>query len=88
MDSRAPGCAGRILLSMSETTEAPAAETPSLNGTAPAAEEQPCTDCVSGGEKAMALIAGLFGAFVILMAIDMFTGGRVSGAIAERAAGE
>lgn len=77
------------MASMSETTAEQAAEAPSLNGTAPAPEaDQPCTDCVTGGEKAMALIAGLFGAFIIVMAIDMLTGGRISGSIAERAAGE
>jgi len=55
-----------------------------VNGTAPAdtpadTPAEPCADCVTSGEKGLALIAGLFGAFIILMAIDMFTGGRISG---------
>jgi hypothetical protein len=51
-----------------------------VNGTAPAdTPAEPCADCVTSGEKGLALIAGLFGAFIILMAIDMFTGGAISG---------
>lgn len=65
---------------------------PSANGTAPNAAVPeagaPCEDCVTAGEKGMAVLAALFGVFIIVMAIDMFTGGRVSGTIAERAAGE
>lgn len=77
----------RTMASMSETTTEQAA--PSANGTAPTpAAEAPCEDCATNSEKGMAILAGLFGAFIILMAIDMFTGGRISGAITERAAGE
>jgi hypothetical protein len=61
---------------MSESTE-------HLNGTAPA-EEQPCDDCATGGEKALAVLGILFGVFLIVMAFDMFTGGQVSGYVKER----
>jgi hypothetical protein len=66
---------------MSETTT----ET-HVNGAAPAAPaaEEPCTDCVSTGEKILAVIAAVFGAFIIVMAIDMATGGKVGGWVAER----
>lgn len=65
---------------MSETTAEQAA---SLNGSAPD-DAKPCEDCVSGGEKVMALIAGLFGVFIIVMAFDMFSGGRLAGYVKER----
>jgi hypothetical protein len=68
---------------MSET----APETASLNGSAPA-EDKPCTDCATGGEKALALIAALFGVFIVVMAADMFTGGRVAGYVKQRSSGE
>lgn len=71
---------------MTEQTTAEA--TPSANGSAPPEPEAIPEDGVTGGEKAMAVVAALFGAFIFLMAIDMFTGGRVSGSIAERAAGD
>ena len=64
---------------MSETT----ADTASLNGSAPA-DDKPCAECVSGGEKALALIACLFGVFIIVMAADMFSGGKITGAVLER----
>ena len=56
------------------------------NGTAPAPEPPagPCEDCASNGEKGLAVLAALFGVFIILMAIDMFTGGKVSGLVQER----
>lgn len=78
----------RTMASMTEQTAEQAG--PSANGTAPNAavpgpEAGPCEDCVSGGEKAVALVAALFGAFIIVMAIDMMTGGAISGRIAERA---
>jgi hypothetical protein len=58
-----------------------------VNGTAPAPPEgeQPCDDCASGGEKLMAVLAAAFGALIILMAIDMFTGGKISGMVREAA---
>ena len=50
-----------------------------VNGTAPApVADEPCEDCVTNGEKALAFVAGLFGLFVIAMAVDMFTGGALS----------
>lgn len=72
--------------SMTDTAAEQAAA--SVNGTGPAAAEQTCEDCVPGGEKAMAVLAGLFGVFIIMMAADMFTGGRISGTIAARASGD
>jgi hypothetical protein len=55
------------------------------NGTAPetvaAAAEEPCADCATSGEKILAILAGVFGVLVLLMAVDMFTGGRVSGMV-------
>ncbi|HWM96733.1 MAG TPA: hypothetical protein VNO54_06715 [Streptosporangiaceae bacterium] len=67
-------------------TDTTADTTASVNGQAPApeAKDGPCTDCVTGGEKALALIAALFGVFVVVMAFDMFTGGRVSGLVRDR----
>lgn len=60
-------------------------ETASLNGTAPATDQdEPCADCATGGEKLMAGLALLFGLFIIAMAADMFTGGRVTGLIREQ----
>jgi hypothetical protein len=50
-------------------------------GTAPDAPEAPCAECASSGEKILAVVAALFGAFVILMAVDMFTGGKLSGMV-------
>ncbi len=73
---------------MTETTEQGQA-TASANGTAPTtgqpAEGEPCVDCVTGGEKALAILAGLFAAFLIGMAIDMFTGGKLTGFVREQA---
>jgi hypothetical protein len=55
---------------------------PHVNGTAPTpAAGQPCEDCATSGEKILAVLAALLGAFVIAMAIDMFTGGRLSGMV-------
>lgn len=59
------------------------AETVSLNGTGPA-PDPPCEDCASSGEKALAVVAVLFGLFIIAMAVDMFTGGKVGGFVRER----
>jgi hypothetical protein len=62
--------------SMTDTTEAPAQ---SVNGAAPApAAEVPCEDCATGGERALAVVAGLFGLFIVGLAVDMFTGGGLS----------
>jgi hypothetical protein len=60
-----------------------------VNGTAPPAAapegEAPCADCASGGEKALAVFAAVFGLFLLVIAVDMFTGGRVTGMVRERA---
>jgi hypothetical protein len=60
-----------------------------VNGTAPPAPApsgaEPCADCASGGEKALAVLAAVFGLFILVMAVDMFTGGRVTGMVRERA---
>ena len=65
---------------MSEATTEQAA---SLNGTGPM-PDQPCEDCVTGGEKALAVVAALFGIFVFLVAVDMFTGGKVGGFVRDQ----
>lgn len=62
----------------------PTADGQSANGTAPAPEAAP-EDQATGGEKALAVLGVLFGIFLIVMAIDMGTGGRVLGYIQERA---
>jgi hypothetical protein len=67
---------------MSEAT----AET-HLNGTAPAPAEDCGADCVTSGEKILAVLAVLFGAFIIVMGADMFSGGKVGGWITERSSG-
>jgi len=66
-----------------------------VNGTAPAtaappAADQtgPCEDCATSGEKILAVIAAALGAFVVLLAIDMFTGGRISGMVKVAASGD
>jgi len=65
---------------MSETST----ETTSLNGSGPA-PDQPCDDCATGGEKALAVLGVLFGIFLIVMAIDMFSGGKIIGYVQEKA---
>lgn len=73
--------AGRMMRGMTEAT----AEATSLNGTAPAGQpEPPCEDCVTSGEKALAVVAALFGAFIIVMALDMFLGGRIGGYVTDK----
>jgi hypothetical protein len=58
-----------------------------VNGTAPAPPEaeQPCEDCASGGEKVLAVLAFGFAVFIAVMAIDMFTGGKITGMVREAA---
>ena len=57
---------------------------PSANGTQPAASDQPCDDCATPGEKFLAVLAAALGLFIIVLAVDMFTGGRITGQIAEQ----
>ena len=66
---------------MTETT-AETQATASANGTAPPGE--PCEDCATSGEKALAVLGALFGIFLIVMAFDMFSGGRIGGYVTER----
>jgi hypothetical protein len=61
------------------------ATTEHVNGTAPPAPAaEPCEDCASNGEKLLAVLAAALGAFVIVMAFDMFTGGKISGMVREK----
>jgi hypothetical protein len=58
------------------------------NGTAPAppaADEAPCADCATTGEKILAGLAIGFGLLIIAMGIDMATGGKLSGMVPVRA---
>ena len=64
---------------MSETTDTQ----PGVNGTAPQPAE-PCEDCATNGEKTLAVLGALFGIFLIVMAFDIFSGGRLGGYISER----
>lgn len=52
----------------------------------PAAAGEPCVDCATSGEKILAVLAGLFGVFVIAMALDIFTGGKLTGIVKREAA--
>lgn len=54
---------------------------PHVNGTAPtpAPAAEPCVDCATPGEKLMGILAIAFAAFIVLMGIDMITGGKVTG---------
>lgn len=67
---------------MSETQTGPA-----LNGQQPGpAAEAPCEDCSSAGERILAVLAAVIGVGILVVAIDMFTGGRLSGYVREQAA--
>lgn len=44
---------------------------------APAAEE--CADCVTPGERALAIVGVCIGAVIAAIAIDLGTGGKLSG---------
>jgi hypothetical protein len=61
-----------------------------VNGTAPQAAEVEAEPAVvsTGGERALAIVAGLFGILVVLMAVDMLTGGRLTGYVQERSSDE
>jgi hypothetical protein len=67
-------------------TDTAAETTASVNGQAPASAPAPedCDDCVTGGERALAVVACLLGLFVIAVGVDMFTGGRLSGMVPVR----
>jgi len=67
------------------TADTDATTTASANGTAPADPDPPCADCATGGEKALAVVGALFGIFLILMAVDMATGGKITGYVREQA---
>jgi hypothetical protein len=57
-----------------------------VNGTAPAPPEAgPCEDCATSGEKVLAVLAFGFAVFIAVMAIDMFTGGKITGMVREAA---
>lgn len=61
------------------------ATTEHVNGTAPPAPAaEPCEDCASNGEKLLAALAIALGLFVILMGVDMFSGGRITGMAREK----
>lgn len=47
----------------------------------PATAAEDCVNCATSGEKALAILAGLFGILIVLMAVDMFSGGRISGVV-------
>lgn len=55
------------------------------NGTQPGTDTQPqadeCVNCATTGEKILAGLSILFGLLVLVMAVDMLTGGRVSGTV-------
>jgi hypothetical protein len=68
--------------SMSETA-GQEKSTANSQATTPGGETAPGGEDVTGGEKALAVLAACFGAFLILMAVDMFTGGRLTGMIGE-----
>jgi hypothetical protein len=54
-----------------------------VNGTAPTQADEPCTDCATPAEKGLAVLAAVLGAFIIILAIDMFTGGRITGQVTQ-----
>ena len=69
----------RTMTGMSETA------TEHVNGSAPPPAAEDCADCATSGEKILAGVAFLFGAFILIIAIDMFTGGKIGGYVRERA---
>jgi hypothetical protein len=60
--------------------------TASVNGQAPGASapQEDCEDCVSSGERVLAIVACLLGLFVVVIGVDMFTGGKLSGMVPVR----
>jgi hypothetical protein len=60
-----------------------------LNGTAPATPPAPaegCEDCVTGGEKLMAVFTIIIAIGLIVLAADGWTGGKVLGMAREAVA--
>jgi hypothetical protein len=53
----------------------------SVNGTAPGAAAEDCAECVSSGERALAVVGVLIGLGIVLIAIDLGTGGKLSGLV-------
>jgi hypothetical protein len=47
----------------------------------PDAAEQPCEDCATSGEKILGVLTIVFAVALALMAVDMITGGKVTGVI-------
>lgn len=59
-----------------------AASQPAINGSSPAPADPPpgeCESCVTSGERALAIVGVLIGAGIVLIAVDLGTGGRISG---------
>jgi hypothetical protein len=67
-------------------TDTAAETTASVNGQAPAPAPpaEDCDECVTGGERALAVVACLLGLFVVLVAADIWTGGKLSGMVPVR----
>lgn len=51
----------------------------SVNGAAPGPAAEDCETCVTSGERALAIIGVLIGAGIVLIAVDLGTGGKFSG---------
>ncbi len=62
---------------------AQAAQAAAINGAAPAAgpAAEECADCVTSGERALAVIGVLIGLVIVGIAIDLGTGGKLSGLV-------
>lgn len=54
----------------------------------PAAAGQPCDTCATPGEKMLAVFGILLGVLVLAMAVDMFSGGKLTGMVQQRAGGD
>jgi len=57
-----------------QATETPAQ---SLNGSGPPPAAEACEDCVSGAEQVMGVIGTIVGLGVLLIGIDLLTGGAL-----------
>jgi hypothetical protein len=47
----------------------------------PAAADAPCEDCATSGEKILGILTIVFAAALVLMAVDMITGGKITGVV-------